>query len=93
LASALVIYFALVRPHAPHRADTRPFAREPFIVKHYAATERPIIKGNGFDGLEVGQDREEAEEFVRWLNDALGVAAVCSDEAEERNKPDGENHA
>jgi hypothetical protein len=46
---------------------------EPFVVKHYAADERPTIKGNGFDGLEIGGDREDAEDFVKWLNKRLGV--------------------
>lgn len=41
---------------------------EPFIFKCYGADERPIIKGNGFDGLEVGCDRDEAEQFVSWVN-------------------------
>jgi hypothetical protein len=41
---------------------------EPFIVKHYSEDERPTIKGNGFDGLEIGQDRAEAEEFVAFVN-------------------------
>lgn len=41
---------------------------ERFIVKRYAAEDRPIIKGNGFDGLEVGETREEAQAFVDWIN-------------------------
>lgn len=41
---------------------------EKFVVKRYAADERPSIKGNGFDGLEVGEDRQDAEEFVAWIN-------------------------
>lgn len=41
---------------------------EQFSVKHYSSDERPIIKGNGFDGLEIGSDREEAEDFVAWVN-------------------------
>jgi hypothetical protein len=46
---------------------------EPFVVRHYAGEIRPSIKGNGFDGLEVGETREEAEAFVAWLNERLGV--------------------
>jgi hypothetical protein len=42
-----------------------------FVVKHYTGDERPILKGNGFDGLELGADREEAEAFVAWVNDKL----------------------
>lgn len=41
---------------------------EDFVVKHYTTEERPVIKGNGFDGLEVGTDREEAEIFIKWVN-------------------------
>ena len=40
----------------------------PFVVKHYIGERRPSIKGNGFDGLEVGANREDAEEFVAWVN-------------------------
>lgn len=45
--------------------------QEPFVVKHYSGDERPIIKGNGFDGLEIGQDREEAQAFADWVNARL----------------------
>jgi hypothetical protein len=41
---------------------------EKFVVKHYSEDERPIIKGNGFDGLEIGIDREEAEYFINYIN-------------------------
>jgi hypothetical protein len=41
---------------------------EPFVVRHYSTDERPTIKGNGFDGLEVGETREEAEAFVAFVN-------------------------
>jgi hypothetical protein len=41
---------------------------EPFIVKHYIGDEAPCIKGNGFDGLQVGTDREEAQEFIDFVN-------------------------
>lgn len=44
---------------------------EKFIVKHYQVDERPTIKGFGFDGLEIGNDREEAEEFVDFINSIL----------------------
>jgi len=44
---------------------------QPFVVKHYTEDERPTIKGNGFDGLEIGEDREEAEAFVAWINEKL----------------------
>ena len=48
-----------------------PERQEPFVVKHYSGDERPIVKGNGFDGLEVGQDREEAQAFADWVNARL----------------------
>jgi hypothetical protein len=44
---------------------------EHFLVKHYTAEEGPVIKGNGFDGLRIGDDREEAEDFVKWVNARL----------------------
>ena len=40
----------------------------PFVVRHYTNDKRPSIKGNGFDGLEIGEDRQEAEEFIAWIN-------------------------
>lgn len=46
---------------------------EPFVVKHYSADERPTIKGNGFDGLEIGKDREETERFVAFVNAAVAA--------------------
>ena len=49
---------------------------EPFVVKHYTADLRPTIKGNGFDGLEIGESREEAEEFVAWVNARIAALAA-----------------
>ena len=43
-------------------------ANEQFIVKHYSGDERPTLKGHGFDGLEIGNNREEAQEFLDYLN-------------------------
>lgn len=57
------------------RATAEPPAVESFVVKHYSVDERPTIKGNGFDGLEVGHDRQEAEEFVSWINIRLSPEA------------------
>lgn len=54
-------------PQSAHQADEIG-SLEPFVVKHYSGSARPTIKGNGFDGLEVGEDREEAEVFVNWVN-------------------------
>lgn len=42
-----------------------------FIIKQYSKEERPILKGNGFDGLEIGEDREEAQEFIDFINKAI----------------------
>jgi len=44
---------------------------EPFVVRHYAGESHPSIKGNGFDGLTVGNDREEAEQFITWINQRM----------------------
>jgi hypothetical protein len=52
---------------------------ELFVVRHYVADERPIIKGNGFDGLTIGEDREEAEQFVAWVNARLAVEQATAD--------------
>lgn len=46
-------------------------ANEQFIVKHYSEDERPILKGHGFDGLVIGDDRQEAQDFVDYLNSML----------------------
>jgi len=50
---------------------TKKLEIEHFVVKHYTAEEGPVIKGNGFDGLRIGEDREEAEDFVKWVNARL----------------------
>jgi hypothetical protein len=47
------------------------FKMERFTVKKYE-TGRPIIKGNGFDGLEVGEFRYEAEQFIAFVNKLIG---------------------
>ena len=39
---------------------------EKFKVKQY--TKLCILKGNGFDGLELGDDRDDAEVFVEFVN-------------------------
>jgi hypothetical protein len=52
---------------------------ELFVVRHYGDDERPIIKGNGFDGLTIGEDREEAEQFVAWVNARLAVEQATAE--------------
>lgn len=65
---------------SPQRAEGEAPKREPltdaFVVKHYASDERPIIKGNGFDGLEIGENREEAEAFVAWINERIAAHGI-----------------
>ena len=46
-------------------------ANEQFIVKHYSEDERPTLKGHGFDGLVIGDERQEAQDFVDYLNTIL----------------------
>lgn len=46
---------------------------EPFVVKHYSADERPMLKGNGFDGLEIGETRDEAEAFAARVNELIAA--------------------
>ena len=41
---------------------------EKFIIKKYINDGRSAIKGNGFDELEIGNVRIEAEKFVDFLN-------------------------
>lgn len=41
---------------------------EPFVVRDYVGDTAPSIKGNGFDGLRVGDSREETKRFVAFLN-------------------------
>ena len=51
---------------------------EHFTVKHYIGDDRPTLKGNGFDGLEVGRTREDAQDFVTFLNAAIDAAGKGS---------------
>lgn len=45
-----------------------------FIVKHYSEEPHPTIKGNGFDGLVIGNYREEAEDFIEFVNGLISIA-------------------
>jgi len=49
---------------------------EKFSIKHYSETDRPIVKGNGFDGLEIGLDRYEAEQFINFINKLIETISV-----------------
>ena len=44
---------------------------EKFVVKHYTDEPHPTIKGNGFDGLVIGDYKEEAEKFIDFINEKL----------------------
>ena len=55
------------RPWVGLTEDEKP-EPHPFVVKHYIYEDRPTIKGNGFDGLEIGVDRKDAEVFIEWVN-------------------------
>ena len=46
---------------------------KPFVVRYYTEDHNPVLKGNGFDGLVLGHTLREAEEFVNWVNAALGL--------------------
>jgi len=46
-----------------------------FIIKQYSKSEGPILKGNGFDGLKIGDNRDEAQEFIDFIN-TLHLAAL-----------------
>lgn len=62
---------ALAEPEPEGPTMFKPDGVHPFVVRHYSDDERPSIKGNGFDGLEVGEDRQEAEEFIARINARL----------------------
>jgi hypothetical protein len=51
---------------------------EPFVVRRYSTDARPFIRGNGFDGLELGEDLEEADKFISWINARLSLLAPAS---------------
>lgn len=44
---------------------------EKFVIKHYTDQAHPSLKGFGFDGLVIGEYRDEAEEFAEFLNSIL----------------------
>lgn len=63
-------------PTSPCGDEPLAAVAEPFSIKHYSADERPIIKGNGFDGLEIGRNRDEAMEFVAFVNALITKAGA-----------------
>ena len=58
-----------------------PVGVEAFVVREYIGDDGPSIKGNGFDGLRIGEDRYEAEEFIRWINARLAQQPTAVDGA------------
>lgn len=44
---------------------------EPFAVKQYSENERPVVKGNGFDGLVLGANKDEAQKFIDFINSVI----------------------
>ena len=44
---------------------------EKFVVKHYSDDPHPTLKGNGFDGLTIGDYREQAEDFIKFVNELI----------------------
>lgn len=67
-------------------AKTKPPVRiYPFVVKHYSLDKHPTLKGNGFDGLTIGDDRSEAEAFVQWVNDRLAELVEYRREEEDND--------
>ena len=49
---------------------------EHFVVKHYNEDPHPSIKGNGFDGLVIGNYREEAEGFIALVNTLIDAQNI-----------------
>jgi hypothetical protein len=72
---------AIVAISALRNAPAKP-APHPFVVKHYIYEDRPTIKGNGFDGLEIGVDRKDAEEFIEWVNARISTQCTTRPEQE-----------
>jgi hypothetical protein len=69
---------------SPFAKESPPPQPEPFVVRCYSADDRPSVKGNGFDGLEIGGYREEAEEFISWVNARLSQVTLAPPEPEPR---------
>jgi hypothetical protein len=53
------------------KEESKTTPKEHFIVKHYGDDPHPTIKGNGFDGLVIGEYREEAEDFIKFVNSLM----------------------
>jgi hypothetical protein len=41
---------------------------EHFALKHYHGDTWPSLKGNGFDGLVIADEREVVQEFIDTVN-------------------------
>jgi hypothetical protein len=59
---------------AAHAASSAIEPCAPFVVRHYSDDPHPSLKGNGFDGLTLGDYRDEAEAFVKWINERIAAA-------------------
>lgn len=57
---------------AKYRRSLEYVDREHFSVKDYG--DGCILKGNGFDGIPLGDDRGEAERFVNFINGFISLA-------------------
>ncbi len=42
-----------------------------FVIKHYTDEPHPTLKGNGFDGLVIGDYRDEAQNFIDFVNNLI----------------------
>jgi hypothetical protein len=69
---------------APHqyRGEVK---MESFVVKHYNEQAHPSIKGNGFDGLVIGEYREEAETFIKFVNELIAAQSIGGKAAQTNN--------
>lgn len=59
---------------------------KPFSVRFYVGSDAPELRGMGFDGLRIGDDREDAQEFVDWLNTQIESIDALKAEVERLRK-------
>lgn len=53
---------------------------ENFRIKQCDKSERPTLEGNGFDGLEIGGSRGEAEDFISYVNGLINLYNDITDQ-------------